>query len=231
MFVDANEIAAQLAVNLIDYRDNDSNVTVLDVNGVDYFGFERPCVYISEIAHRFKKSESSGGPIGSLTYRSYAVELHKPYGSDVYPEKGEWILHVDNSESALPGDVNVPVEWDGSKRYHVISLAGEPYDVKNIYNKVFVRNSVIELRRRVGGEWVVVDSRIVPKEDASGWLISNDGTALSIERDIALNKCIRRLWAEESDANTPTLGYSNKYSNGDTVYIQAHPANQAFTNV
>ena len=44
----------KLTANLMDYRDDDSNVTVVDVNtslGISrYYGFETPFIYISEIA-------------------------------------------------------------------------------------------------------------------------------------------------------------------------------------
>ncbi len=62
-FPDVNKVSAQIAVNIIDYRDNDSNVTSISVDGNTYYGFEQPCVYISELAHKFVKVP--GGPIGA----------------------------------------------------------------------------------------------------------------------------------------------------------------------
>ena len=46
--------AVQIAANLIDYIDDDDLVTAIDgpgTSGAQYYGLERPCLYISEIAH------------------------------------------------------------------------------------------------------------------------------------------------------------------------------------
>ena len=244
-FADVNDVAAQITVNMIDYRDNDSDVT--DYNNPDdgkiYYGFERPCVYISELAHRFLVTEAGGGPPPSDTWRSYAVELYKPYTEDAEPNN--WRLFIDNSAASPPGDVIVPVDWSsGSQRFHVIrwgntftELYVDPCassdDIPNLYNKIFDNGSIISLQRRVddvNNIWISVDSHVVP-DSGSSWLVANDGTAVSIQRDITLHKCIRRLWASESEAGSPELGQDNTYSGGGPDVIQAHPANKDFTNI
>jgi hypothetical protein len=101
-----------------------------------------------------------------------------------------------------------------------------PYDGAP-YSAHFSAGSVISLTRRVGSVDIVVDSTIVPGPNDGWWAI--DGIAHSIQRDITLHKCIRRLW--DSDVKSPTLGRSNAYSVGDSIYIQAHPANEDFTNI
>ena len=62
----------------------------------------------------------------------------------------------------------------------------------------------------------------------SGWL-TKDGVAHSIQRDITLHKCIRRLW--DSEVKSPTLGQTNSYETGDLIYIQTHPENADFTEI
>ncbi len=264
--------AAHIAVNLKDFRDSDSQVTLFDPNdpclpvGKMFYGFERPCVYISELAHQFKTITMPGG-IGTIpgiittTYRSYAIELHKPYLVDSYPESDQWRLSIPRY-----ADSPVSVDWSGSQRFHVIyfedpcvplttsfdsndydpNLAGtvqEPNDF-NRYSIVFAGGDLIELQRRVGDvndpnsiRWIVADSVIVPQPDSgSGWLkvdVADSNDILrSVQRDNTLHKCIRRIWASSGDATDKlTLGEDNKYFGRGPRRIQAHPADRDFTNV
>jgi hypothetical protein len=245
----AKAVAAQIAVNLIDFRDNDSNVTTLDVNGITYYGFERPCVYISELAHAFKEVFPIGGPVGapSTIYRSYAIELHKPYPEDSYPKPEQWRLSIEGY-----ADSPIPIDWSGTKHFHVIYLE-DPcvpltvnFDTDDIdpnladsevvqelpfvpYIEVFKAGDLIELQRRVddvNDTWITVDSELVPADDnVSGWLVPDlNGIPHSIQRNITLHKCIRRLWASASEASSPTLGRDNdNYPDGGPELIQAHP--------
>jgi len=242
----ANRLAAQIAVNIVDNRDEDSNVTVYTNpdDGVTYYGFERPCVYISELAYKIEQVPQVG------TFRSYAIELFKPYFEDGDPAAGEWQLVIDGKA--------IPVTWSGTRRFHVIrfedpnepaslrpllpvnfSDPNEPsdpsaygYDPRS-YPRIpaepsyttFHANSQIILQRRVAGAFVSVDSVIVPDR----WL--NQGPAASIKRDINPHKCIRRLWATAAEASAPNLGSPNYFTHPDPEQIQAHPANQPFTNI
>ncbi len=97
--------ALQMAANIKDHIDQDSAVT--EYRG--YFGFERPCVYISEVAHnKFLDLADPNRP----TYSSYAVELHKPYAGDQRPIDGDWRLLID--------DEIWPVLWSGTSNFHVM---------------------------------------------------------------------------------------------------------------
>ncbi len=225
-FADVNKVTAQIAVNLIDFRDSDSNVTAIDVNSVTYYGFERPCIYISEVDYN---SVTAGDP--PTTYRAYAVELYKPYAEDGIGTTGLWQLNVN--------DVNYDIEpWPANnKEFYVIrrqeSPAGLPVDVNAIRYDLpifFTAGSDIKLQRRVyipqTGQikYITVDSTQVP-----AWLVPLSDGCHSLQRDISKHKCIRRLW--DPNDSVPTLGSVNDYNNGDPNYIQAHPANAPFTNV
>ncbi|UCC22777.1 MAG: hypothetical protein JSW23_01535, partial [Planctomycetota bacterium] len=246
-FADANDIAAQLAVNLVDYRDgpNKPEITTYTVKGKTYHGFESPCIYISEVAHRFLKTETGTGPVGSDTYRSYAVELYKPYPEDAEPDSSnQWRLFIDNSGTGIPGNETVDIDWADDANFHVIrwhnplveldvDSDASSFDKPNTYNAMFDEGSIISLERRTGGDsgpWMTVDSIEVPEQSIDGWLIARDGTPFAIQREIQLHKCIRRLWSGGA-YTTPTLGEDNNYETTDSIYIQAHPADKKFTNV
>ena len=105
--IDVSATAAQITANLIDFRDYDEIVTpvVDDVEGGTYYGFERPCTYISELVRNFT-TDANG------THTSYAIELYKPYFEDEDPVG--WQLVIDNPPRVV--DVN----WSGTRRFHVI---------------------------------------------------------------------------------------------------------------
>jgi DNA uptake protein ComE-like DNA-binding protein len=230
-YIDVN-IAAQIAVNIIDYRDNDSNVTVYlnPDDGKNYYGFEQPCVYISEIAHNFKlKPTAPPSPTFPADYdTSYAIELYKPYKDDIVLDS-EWQLNIGGTPIVIDN-------WTVNKKFYVLlsQNLSAPLFVDFLGAVVkpatfdFSEGTVIELQRLVGASWITVDANEVPYANASGWW-SLDGTARSIQRDIKQHKCIRRLWDPNSLPHT--LGIDNTYFVNDSIYIQAHPANSDFNNV
>jgi hypothetical protein len=218
---DVNGVAAQLAVNIIDYRDTDSDVNYFDLGTERYYGFERPCVYISELAYR-----GDGNTPGK---NSYAVELYKPYSADSIPDN-RWKLFIDGTQ--------YNINWNSdANSYHVIKW--EDSDVRlNIepnasiqdetYTSAFNVGSEISLTREVGRDNIVVDFISVP----SSWM-TRDGGFHSFQRDITQAKCIRRLWdTTAGGSGAPTLGALNSYQITETpdIYIQAHPKNDLFTN-
>ncbi|MGA2915990.1 MAG: hypothetical protein ABSE89_08205 [Sedimentisphaerales bacterium] len=227
--VDANT-AAQMAVNIIDYRDSDSNVTAFNVGSTTYYGFETPCIYISELA--YNKSGSN---------MSYAIELYKPYSGDLDPVG--WKLHSD-----LTGNY-YNINWSGTKQFYVIkwespgvSFVIDPcastQDGGAPGSGIFSAGTTISLIRtvKVGAADIdiTVDSFIVPV----GWSPSGNGI-YSLQRDIASAKCIRwsgmagirGLWGGMV-SGSQTLGLINTaIPPDDGKYIQAHPKNAAFTNI
>jgi len=76
-FADRERIAAQLAVNIIDFRDGDVDVTTFPVGPRTYYGFEAQ-PFISEIA--FKISESNPD---TSTNNYFTIELYNPFNVDI----------------------------------------------------------------------------------------------------------------------------------------------------
>jgi len=212
------DVSAQIAVNIIDYRDSNSEVTVFHNpdDGKDYYGFERPCIYISELAHRGDPNDGN----------SYAIELYKPYPEDEDP--CGWKLIINGTQY----DIN---NWSGSKQYYVIRWQQNSLvslDVNSdaiIQDKgappfpIFTDGSTILLTRNVNGTDIVVDdSGVIPN-----WLVADGNN--SYQRDITPAKCIRRLW-DSSTNRSLMLGSGNTYI-GDANFIQAHPKNDIFKNI
>jgi hypothetical protein len=261
---DVSGLAAQITANLIDYVDGpyypssdprydpNDDVTVVYSGGLPYFGFEQPCIYISEIAQNFFQPDANDA---NIINQSYAIELYKPYWQDADPNG--WHLFITNTNGSFYDTV---ISWTGSNVFHVIR--NDNYDLiklnfkdannNNDVNAVpqsnvldFNSNSLIELRRPVydpctsGYIFITVDSIIVPVAGANdtNWLKPQTDPTLkfatkSFQRDITPNKPIRRLWDFFFyQINKPTIGYLNEYIDSDPRVIQAHPANQPFTNV
>jgi hypothetical protein len=247
------EKAIQIAANLMDYIDDDDEITVVSGLSSPYYGFERPCIYISELAYRQVKDPDTGA-----LRTSYAIELYKPYFEDNDPRPGDWKIVINNPSIS---DVELDVAWSGSRRFHVLLAEDsaapltkdyvvftdpqEPADTmplfgynRGAYKKAvqdlgkasFEAGATISLQRRVrsAGKWVMVDSTRVPE----GW-ISADGVARSLQRDVSFGKCIRRLWASAAQASTPGLGNAapNYVDTQRPEVIQAHPANKPLTNI
>jgi len=228
--------AAQIAVNLIDSRDSNDNVTSFDPGppgGQIYYGFERPCIYISELDYN-QVTITTGSPPVSTTYKSYAIELYKPYSEDAIPGAGLWQLTIDGKTIAIDPWPQGP---QGKGFYVVqnqdpnarITVNQQNAIVRDSNAIVLAGNSNIELQRRVtepngASKYITVDSIQAP-----GWLVSGDGLR-SYQRDISKHKCIRRLW--DSSTKTPTPGSANSYvDNSRPELVQAHPANRPFTNI
>jgi hypothetical protein len=253
---DADSNAAQIAVNLIDYVDADSIVSsIIDGSSIIHFGFEQPCVYISEIAQNFFQPDP-GDP--TVVNHSYAIEIYKPYTGDELPNDPNWQLVIDGR--------NIAVKWSGSDAFHVFvdntnasgnSIIPVFKDANGFDNTTavpqtpevgesfsFDRGNVIELRRRAFDPslgidvWITVDRVQVP-DAGTGiyWLIPQTTAATyTFQRDINPHKPIRRLWDLGLSKISPdTLGFMNNYDDslvsGDNRKIQAHPANTSFTNV
>jgi len=76
-FVDANGLAAQLAVNIVDLRDYDTDITALPVGSQTYYGFEAQ-PFISEVAFRISETDAN-----VATNNHFAIELYNPFDADI----------------------------------------------------------------------------------------------------------------------------------------------------
>ncbi|MGD0551645.1 MAG: hypothetical protein ABSB25_03225 [Sedimentisphaerales bacterium] len=246
---------AQITANLMDYIDgpnypstdprydpNNKVTVVKDSFGTPHFGFERPCVYISEIAQNFYK------PIGNdpnydkddpnKVYRSYAIELFKPYPRDDDDPNG-WKLSITNPAKVF--DIN----WTGSKQFHVLANIDPKADIPippigaldsdtqidPDINFSPGPGSTIKLFRNVNGYGLVpVDLLAVPPPSINWMTETSTSEPHSYERDITVNRCIRRIL--NTSVTAPTLGMTNSFiAPAGTFMIQAHPANKQFTNI
>ncbi len=243
--------AARITANLRDYIDDDDVITAVPdpgASGANYYGFERPCIYISEVAYN-AVTDATG-----VVHTSTAIELYKPYFEDRKPQAGQWRLRI------VGGGVSteVPIVWSGTRRFHVIlnedpmaelfndgafsdpeELADTPqeygYRASDYANPTaqidpngFEEGSTISLERKVEqtDTWALVDFMRV----RTGWMTPDQG-ARSRQRDISPGKCIRGLWSDPP-TSTPGLGSSaDNYVDPDEGVIQAHPANRPLKNI
>jgi len=77
VIVDANGLAAQLAANIVDFRDNDTEVTYLPAGQRTYYGFEAQ-PFISEIALGISETDANNS-----TSNEFAIELYNPFDVDI----------------------------------------------------------------------------------------------------------------------------------------------------
>jgi hypothetical protein len=101
---DPNQLAAQLAVNIIDLRDADrsdpnAEVTVLPVGSTTYYGFEvQP--FISDIAFRINVTRAD-----ISTNNHFAIELYNPFDADI--PLGSFRLEIRRQGGEVVGTVDL----------------------------------------------------------------------------------------------------------------------------
>ncbi|HAL44379.1 MAG TPA: hypothetical protein DCP47_00410 [Phycisphaerales bacterium] len=223
---DAN--AAQIAVNIKDFRDSDSEVSYLPVDGNNYFGFETPCVYISELVYRQVGT-------GASAKRSYAIELFKPYEKDISPD-ANWRVDIYDSSGGKTYSTVIN-GWTDSSQYFVIKAAdaaaplneesGCPTMLLDPSLFFFEEGYEMELLRQVNGSRIVVDRIKVP----TGLVPSDNEGIRNVERDNTLHNCIARIRGNVDLSGTHTLGKLNGFAATGALPIQAHPKNRNFTNI
>jgi hypothetical protein len=97
--IDPVQLAAQLAVNIVDLRDADSEVTTLTVGSATYYGFEAQ-PYISELGFRIDETSPD---ISARNH--FAIELYNPLDVDI--PLSEFVLEIRNSADAVVGTIDL----------------------------------------------------------------------------------------------------------------------------
>ena len=123
--VDDSALAAQIAVNLKDYSDNDSDITVY---GGSYYGFERPCIFISELTHIYDYIDPNNSAAvwnkndpnmnKEYLHRSYGIEIYKRYPAENNTD--EWKLDIYSFNGVLKYSGDLVGFGKGNQRYYVI---------------------------------------------------------------------------------------------------------------
>jgi len=97
--VGADQLAAQLAVNIVDLRDADAQVSVLPAGPKTYYGFEAQ-PFISELVFRISEADSD-----ISTNNHFAIELYNPFDADI--PLGDFRLEVRDPNGTVVGTVNL----------------------------------------------------------------------------------------------------------------------------
>lgn len=99
VFIDTNDLAAQLAVNIIDYRDYDTEVTFLQTENKTYYGFEAQ-PFISEVAFSI-----SGTGADDSANNEFAIELFNPFDIDI--PLGNFRLEIRDPNNDIVATINL----------------------------------------------------------------------------------------------------------------------------
>ncbi len=99
MVMDTNDLAAQLAVNIVDHRDYDTDVTYLPIGPKTYYGFEAQ-PFISEIAFSI-----SGTGADDSANNEFAIELYNPFDVDI--PLGSFRLELRRPNGDVVGTINL----------------------------------------------------------------------------------------------------------------------------
>jgi len=249
-YIDADDaLAAQITANLIDYVDspdypanhprydpnNDVNVVYDNAaSPVEHFGFEQPCIYISEIVTSFERQSADE------VARSFAIELYNPYRDIMKPNDKWQILLADGNtiDITWPDNNAFKVIWNDPSVFFSKDINADPNVVPISEPKFkFTGGSTVSLQRSVNGDFITVDShffRAVREPNVDDF----NSYTYKLQRDISAHKCIRRLWDFSIDEPpylpTPPMslgGYNNNFPFNNPGVIQAHPANGPFTNI
>jgi hypothetical protein len=99
MIIDSNNLAAQLAVNIVDHRDYDTDVTNLPIGPRTYYGLEAQ-PFISEIA--FSISEAGADDSAN---NEFAVELYNPFDVDI--PLGNFRIELRDPNNTVVASINL----------------------------------------------------------------------------------------------------------------------------
>ena len=157
---------AQAAANIRDYGDDDSIVSTVDSGAGIFYGFERPCIYISELVCRTVKDVTD--PCNIILNRSYAIELRKQFGDEKF---SDWKLII--RKPGDPGDPNNTITLPIDDK--VFSERGGRYYVRIWENLAAELRSKVEFSDSPDADANGVDPTVVLSWDR-GWAMQPDGT-------------------------------------------------------
>jgi hypothetical protein len=154
-------MAAQIAVNIIDYRDNDSNVTPFNANSTTYYGFETQ-PFISEIAAIIDTTNPNGNSF-------YALELYNPFNVSV--SLNNFILSIDNgTDISLSGTIDpddyfvisndltkFTISTPRTQTDAALKFSGNYVDTDSDGTIDSWNNYNLTLKRTVGGSNIILD--------------------------------------------------------------------------
>ncbi len=97
--LDIDGLAAQLAVNIVDLRDPDADVSVLPVGATTHYGFEAQ-PFISEIGFRINQTNAN---VSANNY--FAIELYNPFDADI--PLGDFRLELRRQTGQIVATINL----------------------------------------------------------------------------------------------------------------------------
>ncbi len=204
-------MAAQLTLNVQDFRDADSNVRQRQVPGVTgtfVYGVERQ-PFIVEAAYKHDKT-------GPSLVGYYAIELFNPYKTGI--NLNGWRIKCGAATFPLSGSIN------GTSRRVIYSRSGVQFSGANnvMWNQLDLQQEV-QLQRRVGGSGTYITVDQVSPED-----FLNDPTSLPTGEpgDTVKLESIRR------EDNLPSARYSlSLYKSAELDITNAVSSNLGSVNL
>jgi len=208
---DAIEKAAQTAVNLIDFRDSDNEVTVLDYGG-GYYGFEvQP--FISEIAFMISTSDPNNESL-------YVLELYNPFDVDISLDDFKLALRPLGKQIDLSGKV-----ISADDRFVITNTFGAS-EVFGVYDLI------IGGKGKIDNNLKLADYRYIPGEGAGTYEVRRSNIELTMNiggKNICLD---RQVTVNEWFSWNPSIDMYGYYSRPDNNWnIVYQEMVQDFNNI
>ncbi len=217
------KLAAQLAVNIVDLRDNDADVSVLQTGDSSEgtpslcYGFEAQ-PFISEIALQISQSAPDNS-----SNNHFAVELYNPFDVDI--GLSDFKLEIRRHDGGTVGTVSLAgyAIPDGSR-----FIITNSYDASSAFG-------VDSLISTGGGKedpnLVLAVYDRVPESDPPAFVLRENYDVFLLRRvggtsgnDIYLDKQeTQPLWFDPNDSNGVTEGYARPDANWNIVYQNMVP--------
>jgi DNA uptake protein ComE-like DNA-binding protein len=215
------KLAAQLAVNIVDLRDNDADVSVCgDPSGSTptlHYGFEAQ-PFISEIALQISRSAPD-----NPSNNHFAVELYNPF--DVDMGLSDFKLEIRRHDGEVVGIVSLAGHAipDGSR-----FVVTNSYDASTAFG---VGNLISTGGGKEDPNLVLAEYERVPESDPPAFVLRENYDVFLLRRvggtsgnDIYLDKQeTQPLWFDPNDSNGVTVGYARPDTHWNIVYQDMIP--------